>query len=181
MRKAIKLASVALLVAAVGCGREEAKESAGIRRPERDLTLQTPGPAVVTVASPIELGRPAAQSPRATKRAPRHARTTPTARPSVTPEVAPVSEPVTEPAPGSVPELAAGPVTEAIASAGAGRELAPGETVTILPAAAGPSSSDGGDELDLPVEPAHRGIFIGRGGGTCRPRGGVGGFRISLR
>ncbi len=175
MRKAVGVVSLALLVGAVGCGRQEATRS-----PERDLTLQTPAPPVVAIASPVELARPAAQSPRVVRKAPRHHRVPAPARPTATAGVPAVPEHQPVPIPEPVAEPTAQPLVDAVVPAGGGRELAPGETVTVIPVSAGPSSSEG-DEVGLPVEPARGGIFIGRGGGTCRPRGGVRGFRIEIR
>jgi hypothetical protein len=181
MRKGIELLSLAVLVGMAGCAGEETRESAEARAPARDLTLQTPVPATLAIASPVELERPVKERPRASEKTPHRPRAAKAVRKPVPPvKAAPVVEPITQPAPAEVIQPAPAPVAEA-APAGAGRELAPGETITVIPASAGPSSSDG-DELDLPVERARAGgIFIGRGGGTCRPKGGVRGFRITLR
>jgi hypothetical protein len=62
------------------------------------------------------------------------------------------------------------------ADAGAGRELAPGKTVTIIPASAGPATVAEEPEWG-PVADRSRGVMVG-GGPRCRPRGGVrGGVR----
>jgi hypothetical protein len=77
-----------------------------------------------------------------------------------------VAEPVVHPAPVEM-------------EAEGGRELAPGETVTIIPVSSGPTVEADGDDSWLPSE-RPRGM-IGRGGGTCRPRGGVRGIGIAGR
>jgi hypothetical protein len=177
MRKGIELLSLTLLVAGAGCAREEARESAQLRTADRDLTLQAPNPAVVAIASPVELERPAVHRTPTTKQGSWRFKASTSARPASSSVAAIVAmEPVVVPAPAlePAPEPAPAPV-----AAGAGRELAPGETVTMIPASAGPSSSDG-DAPDMPEARSRGAIFIGHGGGTCHPRGGVGGFRISL-
>jgi hypothetical protein len=181
MRTGIELLSLAVLVGVAGCAREEARESEVARAPARDLTLQTPIPATLAIASPVELERPVKERPRASEKTQHRPRAVkPVRKAAPAPEATHVAKPITQPAPAEVAQPVPAPVAEAVA-AGAGRELAPGETITVIPASAGPSSSDG-DELDLPVERARSGgIFIGGGGGTCRPRGGVRGFRLSLR
>jgi hypothetical protein len=153
------------IVAAVLAGCDpapETTEQAAIRVPQRDLTLREVPAAPAAVASPIEISR--RQPDRATTR-PRPARKP--APTSVshreTPEAAPVPEAaaqaVSEPAGNAGPEPPSDP-----------RELAPGETVTVIPASSGPSvAAEPADEM-----PSRAGRAIMRGrGGTCRPRGAL--------
>ena len=184
-----------LAVAAVvlaGCAaespsnRETATSRAGESIPtERDLTLRSPATPVVAVASPVELSRPAPKVLPARQVLPaRRIESRRPAKPAAVP--APVRDPVPAvEAPAPTPALAvtevaaeAAPVEE-VAAVGAGRELAPGKTVTVLPASSGPSYAPEADDSWLPEGPA-RGIMVG-GGGTCRRRGGARGIGIAGR
>ena len=183
-----------LAVAAVvlaGCAAESPsnRETATSRAgesivPERDLTLRSPATPVVAVASPVELSRPTpkmlpARQVLPTRRIVSHRPAKPAAVP------APVRGPVPAvEAPAPAPTV---PVTEVAAEAppveeeavGAGRELAPGKTVTVIPASSGPSYAPEADDSWLPEGPA-RGIMVG-GGDTCRRRGGARGIGIAGR
>ena len=148
---------------------------------DRDLTLQTPAMPAVEVASPIELSRPTSEPG-------------PAPRPRISPRVAPAPapDPVPEASPAAesavlVPTVAvaevvaeAAPVEDA--AVGVGRELAPGKTVTIVPASSGPSSAPE-DPSWVPVGRARSIIIEGGGGrgGKCRPRGGARGIGIGGR
>lgn len=172
----LPLAFTAALVA--GCRSEVATvggrgETAALPPavPERDLTLPAPAPRSVDVASPVELSR---VRPTATP-AP-----APRPRREPRPIPAPEPQPVAQPLPVAEPE--AGPVVHPApveVEAEGGRELAPGETVTIIPVSSGPTVEADEDDSWLPAE-RPRGM-IGRGGGTCRPRGGVRGIGIAGR
>jgi hypothetical protein len=148
--------------------------------PSRDLTLQLPAAPALEVASPVELSRP-------------DPKPTPAPRPKVSrrpaPAPAPAPKPVAEvsPSPAVVPipslpvtEVGAQPVEEESAAAGSGRELAPGKTVTVIPASAGSSTPLEAEDSWSESGPA-RGILVGGGGGRCRPRGGVRGIGIAGR
>ena len=137
-----------LAVAAVvlaGCAaetpskRETATPGAGESSiPERDLTLRSPATPAVAVASPVELSRPAPKvlpTRRIVSRRP--------AKPATVPAPVRAPAPAVE-APAPAPAVAltavaaeAAPVEEV--AVGAGRELAPGKTVTVIPASSGPS------------------------------------------
>lgn len=183
------------IAALAGCGSDStlppsretrARTAEGAGLPDRALTLQVPVTSAVEVASAVELSRPAPEpgSARrhrvAPKRAPSRAEpqmTAPSERVASTPSVA-TAGPAPQPAPRPVPAEAA-PGQDG--AAGAGRELAPGETVTVIPASNGPSAA--------PEEPAWapsdqgRGVLMGGGGhgDRCRPRGGVRGIGITGR
>ncbi|MBA3259674.1 MAG: hypothetical protein H0T68_09435 [Gemmatimonadales bacterium] len=143
------------LLAACGTEGSERIEAAGALK--RDITLQSAAIPAVEVASAVELGR---AEPRQ-RRAPRPKR-------SPEPALTPTPQPAPEAAP--TPELAVAPVRVAVAAAElpapapSGRELAPGQTVTVLPASAGPGNT-GPSDLYLPGEPG-RGMFK-PGGGAC--------------
>jgi len=146
--------------------------------PERDLTLQTPPAPAVEVTSAVELSRPAAES-RREGRARVSPRPAPAAAPDPVPEVAPTLE-AAFPLPAvAVAEVAAEPAADEAEAADASRELAPGRTVTVIPASSGPSVT-----LEEPDwGPVGRSIIGGGGSrpGTCRPRGGVRGIGIAGR
>ena len=154
----------------------------GTALPERDLTLQTAATPAVEVASPVELARPASE-PRPARRTTISPKPAPAPVPDPVPEASPatqasmlvpavaVAEVVAEPAP---------PVVEDVA-VGAGRELAPGTTVTVIPASSGPSSAPE-DPSWATAGPGRSMIIEGGGGGRggrCRPRGGVRGIGIA--
>ncbi len=158
------------LAAACGTGTGKGEESARASL-ERDLTLRSAGPPLVQVASPVELGRP--EPPRV--KTPRR-RSVPKPAPAPSerpprPEATPSPEPVAVAAPVAV-AVADLPAPAELAPVGNGRELAPGETVTMIPASSGPST--GSDDIGLPAETG-RGLFKG-GAGRCPhpPRGGSG-------
>jgi hypothetical protein len=160
-----------------GCGGDRRVESAEIKPPARDLT-QPAEPAAVTVASPIELGRAQPRSsrthPHRPSRKPTRVRKAPPAPPA-----APTSEPVITVVPAVMKPISAPAAPAAEPRRGIGHELAPGDTIRVIPALSGPSI-DGRDGIEDQVGPT-AGVFIGGGrGGTCRPRGGVIGFRHTI-
>ena len=128
----------------------------------------------VQVASKLELAtvRYARRAPVVRAAAHMSARPTP-AVPLLAPSPAPAEEPVAVPTPAPAPVASEAPDPT-------GHELAPGKTVTIIPASAGPSSGGaggGGDWSEVPVPRGHGGVMIGGGvGGHCgggRGRGPV--------
>jgi hypothetical protein len=156
-----------------------AVEATGL--PDRDLTLQTPMTPALAIASPVELSRPILEPQ-------------PAPRPKVSPKRSPAPAPVPapSPAPDALPatdtvvsvstaaaQVVSEPATVADATVGVGRELAPGKTVTIIPAASGPSSSP--EEPSWAPSGPGRSVIVGSGGGTCRPRGGARGIGIAGR
>ncbi|CAN5751174.1 hypothetical protein BH24GEM1_BH24GEM1_26610 [soil metagenome] len=176
-----------LTVAALaGCATESPQPSShetafrgvGAADLDRDLTLQAGAMPAVEVASPVELSRPAPEAPR---------RASTSRKPVAAPAPAPVPEapPAELPAPAFSEAVAVVTTEEALGeevALGAGQELAPGKTVTVIPASSGPSSA--------PVEPSwvptgpSRSVIIeggGGGGGKCRPRGGARGIGIAGR
>ena len=170
-----------LIIVLAACGPETTSRSAPEETasraapvPERDLTLQVQTPPAVEVASPVELAR---AKPAATHPSPapprRRSHPNPAAR-----AVAP--EPL-EPAPILVPvattEIKVVPAPEAEPSSR--HELAPGQTVMVLPAASGASIEADEDDAWLQSE-RPRSILVG-GGGTCRPRRGVRSIGIAGR
>ena len=157
------LFSVSLgMIAIAGCESERGKPRAG-STPPRDVTLPTQAPPV-EIASPVELRNlQPSRSERRSKR-PRSAsagteiRVLP-ARPAPSPVVAsPVVTSNTYAAPVAAASTASEPAND--------RDLAPGETVTVIPVSNGPSMESEPDEL--PLSP---GRTVVGGGGNCRGRG----------
>lgn len=171
MRKAFGGAGALAVGLLVGCSGERSAPADAL---QRDLTLQTKAATVLEVASPVELGRPEPRQRTAPRRT-----ASPKPAPAPTPKAAPAAAPTAEPV--SVPQPVASaeaPAPAAMTPAANGRELSPGQTVTVLPASS-VGSSQGPDDLFFPVGP---GRGIKGGGGHCptppsrggRPRGIVG-------
>ena len=170
-----------------GCAAESPRSSnqetasrgvAGTALPDRDLTLQTPAMPAVEVASPVELSRPAPE-PRPARRARISPKPASAPAPDPVPEAAPAAQAAAPVSAAAVAEVLAAPAPVEDAAVGAGRELAPGRTVTIIPASNEPSFSP--EDTSWVSATAGRGAIIGGGGGRCRPRGGVRGIGIAGR
>jgi hypothetical protein len=143
----------------------------------RDLTLHGSATAQVEVASAVELSRADPPTPREArpKASPKPA---PAARPDRTPDAKPVDDVAAVVATMSVAQIPAAPPPVEDAAGAGGRELAPGKTVTVVPASSGPSAAPEEPEW---VPERHRGIMMGHPGDRCRPRGGVRGIGITGR
>jgi hypothetical protein len=166
--------TLAAAIAAGGCrpSSNEAEQSA-FQVPKRDLTLQQADAPQVEVASPVELGRAApaehrnaARQPaaRLATRAPRRSSPAPgdtSARQAAT------DTPVQAPAPAGIAPL---PVSQAAYEPPDPNALAPGQTVTVLPASSGGSASQPGLTDQGPPDARH-----GDSGGTAIRGGGQGG------
>jgi hypothetical protein len=166
------------LVAACGPGAAPSAEETATRASlQRDLTLGGSAPRVVEVASAVELGRPEAPRTSTPRRrsVPKPAPAPSDAPPK--PEAAPAPEPVAVPQPVAVAALEVPSAAEPMPSAN-DRELAPGETITVIPASTGPSSGGGG-EIGLPAEPG-RGMWKGGAGNCPHPPRGVSGRPIGI-
>lgn len=176
--RTVFLLPLALAAAAVaGCGTaSEGREQAALRTPRRDLTLR-PADAVETeVASPVELGSTPVQRP-TTHRLQRSRRPAPARRPQAIEAGGAPATPAPAPAPAAtVPAFLAASTAPQPADP---HELAPGQSVTVIPASSGPSTAPEAtpDWTDERPSGARPGIAVGgggSGGGGCRP-GGAGG------
>jgi hypothetical protein len=173
MRIVILLPLALAAVAAGGCRTaSEGTEQAALGVPQRDLTLQqTPAPEV-EIASPVELARVPAERP-TTHRPRRALRPAPARHPEATaPEVAPAA---LTPTPAATALAASAP------EAADPHALAPGQSVTIIPASSGPTTpADWTDQLPSGRE---RGVQMGGGGhgGRCKPRGTGRGLPAAFR
>lgn len=145
----------------------------------RNLTLQTSATPAVEVASAVELSRTAPET-RVVQRPKVSPEPAHTKAPDPVPEASPVAESPLPAPTVAVAEMPAEPAPVEDVAADGGRELAPGKTVTIIPASSGPSSAP--EEAPSWGPTGHgRSIMIGGGGGRCRPRGGVRGIGIAGR
>ncbi len=146
--------TIVVAAGASGCGKQAHEETATVLK--RDLTLAAPVPNV-EIASPVELERPQPRVKRA--RAPRRHVS------------AGNSPPVAlEPVRLAVILQASLPPEEAAPEPVSGRELPPGQTVTLIPASSGPSTAS-----DPDVDEGLR--MIQRGHWCPPPRPGIGGTR----
>ncbi len=161
---------LALAAAAIaGCGGDSAgTEQTAFRVPDRDLTLRQADEPAVDIASAVELRRsPPVQRPAAPR--PRRVRRPAPVAPSTAAEPQPVAA---TPAPGLTQVEPGVVVASAAFEEPDPHALAPGQTVTIIPASGGGSSEP--DWTDQLPGDADRGVVMnpgGRGGG-CKPRGG---------
>jgi hypothetical protein len=174
--------STAIAVGACRTASDGAEQTA-FQVPKRDLTLSQVGGPQVEVASPVELARVAPtrhqSAPRQqTQRRPTRTRhhTAPAAQ-DATAEPATVDAVVTAP---STSAAEATPVSQASYEAPDPFALAPGQTVTVLPASSGGAASNPG-WTDRGPPDARRGeppgpeIWTGGDGGNCGRHPGSGG------
>jgi len=173
--------SAAFTVGACRTGTDDTEQTA-FQVPKRDLTLQQANAPQVEVASPLELARAEPTRPQSaphqqTQRRPIQTRrhVTPAA-PASQAEPSTVDAVVTRPA-----AAAATPVSQAVYEADP-HALAPGQTVTVLPASSSggstsnPGSTDRGPADAQPGEPRGPDIWTtGEGGGNCGRHPGSGG------
>ncbi|HEY1333772.1 MAG TPA: hypothetical protein VGF31_05910, partial [Myxococcaceae bacterium] len=154
MRTALGLAVFA--VGIMACGTTPVDRGTVTGALKRDITLQGSATQEIQVASPVELGRAEPRNHNTPRRKP-----TPKPAPApTTRESAPMAAPA--------PELVAAPAPVAVAEAPTpapdanGRELAPGQTVQLIPASSGPSSA-GPETTYVPTD----GRGFKAGGGHC--------------
>ena len=165
----VMLLPLALAAVAAGGCRTASKgtEQATLGVPQRDLTLQQTAAPEVEIASPVELARAPRERP-TTQRPRRAHRPAPARHPHASlAEVAPATlKPTPAPAQPMATALAATAPEAADPHA-----LAPGQSVTIIPASSGPTTP--GDWSDQPPSGRERGVEVGAGGhgGRCKPRG----------
>ena len=170
MRQALTYVAALSLGVAGACAPAGNREQPRAERPSqtRDLTLTTASPApMAQVASAVELGRPEVPKTKTPRR-----RSVPKPAPA---PVEPPAEPVAAPTAAPVAVAAIDMTAPVEMAAGNDRELAPGQTVTMIPVSNGPSTGGGGD-LALPTEPG-RGVFAGGARGCPHPPRGISGGR----
>jgi hypothetical protein len=180
MRSLLLLPLAAAAVGAAACRSPSDNPELG-QVPQRDLTLQQTAAPQVEVASPVELARavPLGHNTAAHARKTRRAARTAAAAPA---PLAPVIADVPVSAPAAVATVPASPASYEAPDPHA---LAPGQTVTVLPAsnAAGLAPTSTSDALPDAQRGDSRGVTIRGGGhaGSCGGRGGHpgggGGFR----
>lgn len=156
--RATALLPLAIAVAA-GCGHD-AEQQVPPSVPQRDLALPAPA-GEVKVASPVELEQLRMHR---TSHSFRRAKRPAPAEPKIT-----LAAVATAPAPALLhPVSVVEPYTPPKAN---DRELAPGQTVTVIPASNGPVS-EGGSGDDFPVAIGRMGGGSGMGGGVSGMGGG---------
>ena len=163
MRIVMLLPLALAALAAGGCRTaSEGTEQASLGVPQRDLTLQqTPAPEV-EIASPVELAR--APTERPTTQRPRRAHRP---APAPHPEANALGDAPATLSPTPAPTALAASAPEAADP----HALAPGQSVTIIPASSGPTTPE--DWTDQRPSGRERGVEVGGGGhgGRCKPRG----------
>jgi hypothetical protein len=174
----VSLATAALVAA--GCGSPSRNPEVG-QVPQRDLTLQQAAAPQVEVASSVELARAVPVEHRTTTHARSSRRVLRTAAPN-----APALTPAIADVPVSTPtaSAAAVPASPASYEAPDPHSLAPGQTVTVLPAGngAGAAPSPINDAPPDAQRGESRGVTIRGGhGGSCGGRGGRGGGSPGFR
>jgi len=174
LRIALLLPLALAAAAAGGCGTgSEGTEQVALRVPQRDLTLREAAAPEVEVASPVELARAPVER-RATHGPQRARRPVGVARPEATGDAAaPVAPPPAPAQPDADPISLA---TSAESEPPDPHALAPGQTVTLIPAGSRPASdgpAGAPDWTDPRSEDGGRGttIHVGGRGGSCGGRG----------
>jgi hypothetical protein len=174
MRSLFLVPLAAAALGAASCGSPSPAVEAG-QVPQRDLTLQRDDAPKVEVTSPVELARALPAEHRTATRARKARRPAGTTVP-VSRAGAPAVADVPAPSPAAV--AGAAPASPASYEPPDPQALAPGQTVTVLPASAGsgaaPATTD--DPLPDAQRGDSRGVTIRGGhGGSCGGRGGHGG------
>ena len=173
MRSLLLISLAIAAVGAAGC-RAPAPDpgTATFRVPERDLTLQQAAAPRVEVASPVELARPVPVA-RPTVAHARQARRAARVAAAAAPAPSPVIEDVVVTPPNTE---AAVPASVASYEPPDPHALAPGQTVTVLPASSGAGATPSSTS-DWPADAPRdepRGVTSRGGGhgGSCGGRGG---------
>jgi hypothetical protein len=155
--------ALAAALAAGGCGTaSDGTDQTAFRVPQRDLTLQPAAAPDVEVASPVELARTPVQ-PRSTHR-PQHAR-----RPERAPRREATQPEAAAPAAARTNVDAISPATSLASEPPDPHALAPGQSVTVIPASGGASSAGPSSAPDWTDQRPAEG-----GRGTRRHGGGDG-------
>jgi hypothetical protein len=171
MRSLLLIPLAAAVVGAAACRSPSPNPEAG-QVPQRDLTLQQTDAPQVEIASPVELARAVPVEQRGATHTRKTRRTVRTAAPSPVPAPAVADVPVSTPAASA----AAVPASPASYEPPDPYALAPGQTVTVLPASSGPGAAPASTD-DRPPDAQRgdsRGVPIRGGGhgGSCGGRGG---------
>ena len=158
----LPLALVAAAATACADASHQTPQTPG-RAPSRDLTLERAELPAAAVASPVELMRVPVRA-RATHRPQRTRR--PSARP---PSSRPESRaPTSAGAPAPVAPVAISAAEDV--EAADPHALAPGRTITAIPASSGPASAPARTDEPSADDGGDTAIHAGRHGGRCAPR-----------
>jgi hypothetical protein len=170
----LPLAIVATFAGGCRTASDDAEQTA-FQVPKRDLTLQQSDAPPVEVASPVELARVPAE-PRAATHQSKVRRAARSVHPAAAADRGATAEHATADVPVAAPASAATamPVSQAAYEAPDPNALAPGQTVTVLPASGGsdPGWTDQGPPDARHGESGGTTIHAGGRGGDCGGRGG---------
>ena len=169
MRQLVPASVAALLLVSCSNG-DNAKVSANTE-PARDLNLATQAPAEPLVLSAVErqsMSRPASKG-KGKVRLVSEVKA-PAPRPTGEETIATAVEMTPAPAPDVIPDAPTPPVETPVEASGAGHALAPGQTVSSIPA----SSMGSGDPPAIQtIAHGGSGIMVRRPDDTCAPHTGV--------
>ena len=171
MRKLISVTAATLLLVSCSNGPEMGKPSAAQPGAQRDLNLASQAGTEPLVLSAVErqsLTRPASKG-RGKVRLVTEVRTA-VPRAEGTETVATATELTPAPAPEVLPESPASPPVETQVAAGAGHALAPGQTVSSIPAA---GMGTGDPPAIQTIARGGSGFMVRRPDDNCAPHGGV--------
>lgn len=169
MRQLVPASVAALLL--VSCSNGDNVKAPARTEPARDLNLATQSAAEPLVLSAVErqsLSRPASKG-RGNVRLVSKVKA-PAPRPTGEETIATAIELTPAPAPEVLPDAPAPPVETPVAASGAGHALAPGQTVSSIPATA---MGSGDPPAIQTIARGGSGIMIQRPHDTCAPHAGV--------
>ena len=168
MRQLIPATAAALLL--VSCSNGGHRDTSSSTEPARNLSLATPAAAEPLVLSAVErqsMSRPASKGKGKVRLVTKVKAPVPS--PAGEETIATATELMPAPAPEVVPDAPAPPV-EPVAASGAGHALAPGQTVSSIPAVA---MGSGDPPAIQTIARGGTGIMVRRPDDNCAPHGGV--------
>jgi hypothetical protein len=169
MRQLVPATVAALLL--VSCSNAENARTSASTEPARDLSLatqQTAEPLVLSAVERQSMSRPASKG-RGKVRLVREVKA-PVPVPSADETMATATDMTPAPSPEVVPDTPVPPVETPVASSGAGHALAPGQTVSSIPAA---GMGSGDPPAIQTIARGGTGFMVRRPDDNCAPHGGV--------
>ena len=167
MRHVIPAAAAVLLL--VSCSNGENTNTTANAEPSRNLSLATQPSAEPLVLSAVErqsMSRPASKGQGKVRLVAKVK--APAPRPTGDETIATATEHMPAPAPEVLPDAPAPPVENPVASSGAGHSLAPGQTVSSIPAVA---MGSGDPPAIQTIARGGTGIMVRRPDDNCAPHG----------
>ena len=169
MRQLVPATVAALLL--VSCSNAENAKTSASTEPARDLSLATQAAAEPLVLSAVErqsMSRPASKG-RGKVRLVSEVKA-PAPRPTGKETVATAVEMIPSPAPEVIPDAPTPPVETPVMASGAGHALAPGQTVSSIPAVA---MGSGDPPAIQTIAQGGTGFMVRRPDDNCAPHAGV--------